>query len=73
MMKIIKSLQGFVLLLKRVNKTIQNEVNEQIGGFLNMLLGTVCSCHVPYAFQSESTLYSCLNVKELLAQSRREI
>ena len=28
---------------------------------------TVCSCHVRYAFQSESTLYSCLNVKELLA------
>ena len=27
---------------------------------------TVCSYHVTYAFQSESTLYSCLNVKELL-------
>ena len=34
---------------------------------------TVCSCHVTYAFQSESTLYSCLNVKELLAQSRCKI
>ena len=34
---------------------------------------TVCSCHVTYAFQSESILYSCLNVKELLARSRREI
>ena len=34
---------------------------------------TVCSCHVTYAFQSESTLYSCLDVKELLARSRREI
>ena len=34
---------------------------------------TVCSYHVTYAFQSESTLYSCLNVKVLLAQSRREI
>ena len=34
---------------------------------------TVCSCHVTYAFQSESTLYSCLNVKALLARSRREI
>ena len=30
---------------------------------------TVCTCHVEYAFQSESTLYSCLNVKELLALS----
>ena len=34
---------------------------------------TVCYCHVMYAFQSESTLYSCLNVKERLAWSRREI
>ena len=34
---------------------------------------TVCSCHVTCVFQSESTLYSCLNVKELLAQSRHEI
>ena len=34
---------------------------------------TVCSCHVTYAFQRESTLYSCLNVKELLARRRREI
>ena len=34
---------------------------------------TVCSYHVTYAIQSESTLYSCLNVKELLARSRREI
>ena len=31
------------------------------------------SCHVTYAIQSESTLYSCLNVKELLAWSRCEI
>ena len=35
--------------------------------------GQLCSCHVTYAFQSESTLYSCLNVKELLARSRPEI
>ena len=34
---------------------------------------TVCSCHVMYAFHSESTLYSCLNVKELLARSWRQI
>ena len=33
----------------------------------------MCSCHVTYAFQGESTLYSCLNVKELLARSKREI
>ena len=34
---------------------------------------TACSCHVTSPFQSESTLYICLNAKELLAQSRREI
>ena len=34
---------------------------------------TVCSCHVTHAFQSVSKLYSCLNVKELLARSRRKI
>ena len=33
----------------------------------------VRSCHVTYTFHSESTLYNCLNIKELLARSRREI
>ena len=33
---------------------------------------TVCSCHVTYVFQSESTLYICLNVKELFARNRHE-
>ena len=34
---------------------------------------TVCSYHVTYAFQSESTLYICLNVKEILDRNRRDI
>ena len=34
---------------------------------------SVCSYHVMKVFQSESTLYSCLNVKELLAWSRCKI
>ena len=33
----------------------------------------VCSYHVRYAFQSESTVYGSVSVKELLAQSRRQI
>ena len=33
----------------------------------------VCSCYVTYAFQSESTPYSCLNVRELLPLSRSQI
>ena len=34
---------------------------------------TVSSCHVIYAFQSESTLHNCLNAIELLAQSWSQI
>ena len=37
------------------------------------ILHIVCSCHVTFVFQSESTLSSCLNVKEFLARSRRRI
>ena len=33
---------------------------------------TICSCRVTYAFQSEFTLYSCLDVEELVARSRRQ-
>ena len=39
--KIIKSLEDSGLLLKGVTKTVQNEVKEQKGGFLSMLLGTL--------------------------------
>ena len=38
-----------------------------------MLWLIVCSYHVTYSFHCESTLHSCLNVKELLARSRRHI
>ena len=40
-MKIIKALENSGILLKRVNKTIKNETEEQRGGFLSMLLGTL--------------------------------
>ena len=39
--KIVKSLENSGLLLKGVTKTVQNEVKEQKGGFLSMLLGTL--------------------------------
>ena len=38
---------------------------------INKLM-TECSCHVTYTFQSESTHCSCLNVKDLLTQNRRD-
>ena len=39
--KIVKSLKDSSLLLKGVTKTVRNEVKEQKGGFLSMLLGTL--------------------------------
>ena len=39
--KIVKSLEGTDLVLKGVTETAQNEVKEQKGGFLSMLLGTL--------------------------------
>ena len=41
--KIDQSLQESGLLLKRVSETIKNEVKEQRGQFLGMLLGTLGS------------------------------
>ena len=39
--QIVKSLEESGLLVKRVTKTDQNEVKDQNGGFLSMLLGTL--------------------------------
>ena len=39
--KVVKSLVDSGLLLKEVTETVQNEVKEQKGGFLSMLLGTL--------------------------------
>ena len=50
-----------------------NHYFPRIFSHLDKIYLTVGSYHVTYVFQSESTLYSCLNVKELLARSRRDI
>ena len=39
----------------------------------NTSLIILCSCHVTYAFQSESIFYSYLNFKDLLARSKPKI
>ena len=39
LLKLLKSIND--ILLKRVSKTIENEIKEQRGGFLSMLLGTL--------------------------------
>ena len=41
LLQIVKSLEDSGVLLKGVSETIQNEANEQRGGFLGMLLGTL--------------------------------
>ena len=41
LIKIVKSLDDSGLLLKGVTESVQNEVKEQKGGFLSMLLGTL--------------------------------
>ena len=42
-MKIVQALEDSNILLKRVTKTIKNEIKEQKRGFLSMLLGTLGS------------------------------
>ena len=39
--KIVKSLKEFCLLIKGVSETIKNETKEHRGGFLDILLGTL--------------------------------
>ena len=41
LIKIVKSFEDSGLLLKGVTESVQNEVKEQKGGFLSMLLGTL--------------------------------
>ena len=58
-----------------VKKTEYNELVKKINAIYTTDTNnlTTCSNHVTYAFQSESTLYSCLNVKKPLVRSRRRI
>ena len=41
LINIVKSLEDSGLLLNGVTKSVQNEIKEQKGGFLSMLLGTL--------------------------------
>ena len=40
-MKIVQALEDSNILLKGVTETVENELKEQKGGFLSMLLGTL--------------------------------
>ena len=52
----MKSLEDSRLLLKRVTKTVQNEVKEQKGGFLSMLLGTLGASLLGNLLTSKGTI-----------------
>ena len=41
LLKVVKSLESSGLLLDGIAETVKNEVKEQKGGFLSMLLGTL--------------------------------
>ena len=41
LLKIVKLLEDRCILLDGINETVENEVKEQKGGFLSMLLGTL--------------------------------
>ena len=51
---------------------LAERLNWVVSNYLNSAL-TVCSSHATYAFESESTFYSYLNVKELLAHNKHKI
>ena len=42
-MKIVKQLEEWKLLIQGICETIENETKEQNGGFLSMLLGTLAA------------------------------
>ena len=71
---LIKTQKNLIKTQKNLIKTQKNLIKtKNTTKIKNTQNLTVCFYHVTYAFQSESRLCSCLNVKELLAQSRREI
>ena len=63
LIKIVKSLEDSGLLLKGVTESVQNEVKEQKGGFLSMLLGTL----------GASLLGNLLTGKGAIAMSHRQV
>ena len=74
--KLFRSFQFFNILMLANNdiaKTIEAQISITDFNFNKVLIAIVCSYHVKYAFQRESTLYSCVNVKELLAWNRCNI
>ena len=58
-MKIVKLLQEFALLIKGVSETINNEAKEQKGWFFSMLLGTLGASLLRNLLKGKSTIRAC--------------
>ena len=69
----VSFIRSFITNSERKLAVIEVNGTKSLLGFLGVYYYYFCSYYVTYAFQSESTLCSCQNVKELLARSRREI
>ena len=54
--KIVQPLKGSSLLTKSMSEKIKNEVKEQNGGFLTMLLGTLDTCLLRNLLTDKSTI-----------------
>ena len=54
--KIVQPLKGSSLLIKSMSEKIKNEVKEQNGGFLTMLLGTLDACLLRNLLTDKSTI-----------------
>ena len=54
--KLVKSLKEFDLLIKDLSKTIKNKTKEQKGGFLGMLLGTLVASLLGNLLTSKATI-----------------
>ena len=66
-----KTCQHVLPVPKICNRVYLGALLERI--FDNVVLLILCSDRVTHSFQSESTLYSCQNVKDLLARNSRGI
>ena len=72
-MEITKSLKDSGLLLKRVGETIQNEVKEQKGGFLSMLLGTLGASLLGDTLTGKGLIKAGYGSKDLQSKKGKEI
>ena len=69
----VSFIRSFITNSERKLAVIEVTGTKSLLGFLGVYYYYFCSYHVTYAFQSESTLSSCLNVKELEADAKSEV